>query len=323
MPDNRRTFLKRAAGLGSLAILGNCAGASATPATVGADPLGVLVDSTRCVGCRRCEKACNQINQDLRRRPPDSFDDKSVFAKPRRMDYSAYTVVNRYENPDGQGKPVYAKIQCMHCLHPACVSACIVGALSKQPNGAVVYDASKCIGCRYCMVACPFQVPGYEYANALAPQVRKCTFCFEARTSKGQAPACVQSCPMQVMTFGKRAELLRLARQVLREHPQRYTLHIYGESEVGGTSWMYLSGVPFQKIGFPRFGSQPIPSFTEPVQHALFKWFLPPLALYAALGGVMRWMSVRNKQAEAQHEEEQALGPAPKGSAEERTRETP
>ncbi len=220
------------------------------------------------------------------------------------MDSSAYTVVNRYEAPDHPGNPVYAKVQCMHCLHPACVSACIVGALTREPNGAVVYNASKCIGCRYCMVACPFQVPTYEYDNALTPQVRKCTFCFEARVSKGGMPACVQSCPMQVMTFGKRMELLRLGRQILRKHPDQYTPHIYGEAEVGGTSWLYLSGMPFEKIGLPRFGYQPIPAYTEPVQHALFKWFLPPLALYGALGGLMRLMSSRKKQAEAASGEE-------------------
>jgi Fe-S-cluster-containing dehydrogenase component len=306
MSANRRTFLKRATGIGALAILGNGPEASATPAAAGADPLGVLVDCTRCVGCRRCEKACNEINTDLPRRPADAFDDKSVFAKPRRMDYSAYTVVNRYEGAEEPGKPVFAKIQCMHCLHPACVSACIVGALTREPNGAVVYDASKCIGCRYCMVACPFQVPGYEYENALTPQVRKCTFCFETRTSKGQAPACVLACPMQVMTFGKRTELLRLARQVLKKHPDRYTPHIYGEAEVGGTSWMYLSAMSFQKIGFPRFGYEPMPAFTEPVQHALFKWFLPPAVLYATLGGIMRWMSSREKKAEAESGKEGA-----------------
>ncbi len=297
MPDSRRTFLKRAAGLGTLAALGACEESRAAPAKADADPLGVLVDCTRCVGCRRCEKACNQVNDDLPRRPAADFDDASVFERPRRMDCGAYTVVNRYERPDRPGNPVYAKFQCMHCLHPACVSACIVGALSRRPNGAVVYDASKCIGCRYCMVACPFQVPAYEYANALAPQVRKCTFCFEARTSRGRAPACVESCPMQVMTFGKRTDLLRLARQLLRERPQRYVRHIYGEAELGGTSWLYLAGMPFEKMGFPRFGYEPIPTYTEPVQHALFKWFLPPLALYAALGGLMRWMRRRARRA--------------------------
>ena len=299
MPDNRRTFLKRAAGLGALAALGNRAEARTAPPKPASDPLGVLVDCTRCVGCRRCEKACNQINQDLPRRSPGAFEEQSVFERRRRMDYSAYTVVNRYQDPDNPGNPVYAKFQCMHCLQPACVSACIVGALTREANGAVVYDASKCIGCRYCMVACPFQVPAYEYQDALAPQVRKCTFCFHARLSQGGMPACVQSCPMQVMTFGKRTELLRLAHQVLREHPDRYTPHIYGAAELGGTAWMYLSGMPFEKMGFPRFGSQPIPTYTEPVQHALFKWFLPPLALYGALGGFMRWMSLRRKQEEA------------------------
>jgi Fe-S-cluster-containing dehydrogenase component len=303
MSVNRRSFLKRA-GVGAVALLANREQARAAGEKVSPDQAGVLVDCTRCVGCRRCEKACNEINEDLPRRPPAAFDDGSVFQRRRRMDYTAYTVVNRCEDPDEPGKPVYAKFQCMHCLYPACVSACIVSALSRQPDGAVVYDASKCIGCRYCMVACPFQVPAYEYHNTLTPKVRKCTFCFEARLSKGQMPACVQSCPMQVMTFGNRTDLLRLARQTLRTHPDRYVPHIYGEHEVGGTSWLYLSGMSFEKMGFPKFGYYPVPGYTEPVQHALFKWFLPPLALYAALGGVMWSISSRKKRAKAASDKE-------------------
>ena len=211
MSRNRRTFLKRAAGMGSFALLGRDKEARASGGNVGSDGLGVLVDCTRCVGCRKCEKACNEINDDLPRQPADAFDDDSVFERQRRMDSAAYTVVNRHEDPEKPGKPVHAKIQCMHCLHPACVSACIVGALAKEADGTVSYDAGKCIGCRYCMMACPFQVPAYEYNNTLTPQVRKCTFCYEARAADGGMPACVRACPMQVMTFGKRKKLVGLA----------------------------------------------------------------------------------------------------------------
>lgn len=287
-------------------LLGGGAEASANSGAGGADPFGVLVDTTRCVGCRRCEKACNGINQDLPRRPAGAFKDDSVFEQQRRMDFTAYTVVNRHQDPDQPGSPTYAKVQCMHCLQPACVSACIVGALTKEPNGAVIYDAAKCIGCRYCMMACPFQVPAYEYGydDRFAPQVRKCTFCFETRLSRGGLPACVQSCPMQVMTFNKRSELIELAHQRLRKHPERYVGHVYGERELGGTSWMYLSDMSFEKIGFLKFGYHPVPGFTEPVQHALFKWFLPPAALYGALGSIMWFLSSRKKQAEAASGEE-------------------
>jgi Fe-S-cluster-containing dehydrogenase component len=253
--------------------------------------VGVLVDTTRCVGCRRCEKACNSINTDLPRRGDDFYRDEPVPGRPRRMTAAEYTVVNRFEGPGG---PVHAKFQCMHCLEPACVSACLVGALTRDESGAVRYDAWKCMGCRYCMQACPFQVPAYEFGNALTPQVRKCTLCYGARLSQGQVPACVESCPMEVMSFGRRDALLSVARERLRDHPGRYVPRIYGEHEVGGTSWMYLSGIPFEDLGFPKLGYAPMPGYTEPIQHAIFKWFLPPAAVFAGLGGL--WWSLARRR---------------------------
>lgn len=292
----RRSFLKGCCAAGAAAMAGP---ARATPdAGSGHDGLGVLVDVTQCIGCRRCEKACNGINTDLPRKAEGAFRDESVFDKPRRMDAGAYTVVNRYDGVPGTSKPVYAKFQCMHCLNPACVSACIVGALTKDETGAVRYDSWKCIGCRYCMVACPFQVPAYEYENVLTPQVRKCTFCFDARISQGKTPACVEACPMQVMTFGKRPDLLAMGRERLRRFPERYVQKIYGEHEAGGTSWLYLSGIPFEKLGLPTLGAVATPGYTEPIQHAVFKWFLPPLGVYAALGGVWWGLSRKRKAAE-------------------------
>ena len=170
----------------------------------------------------------------------------------------------------------------MHCNHAACVSACIVGALTKEENGAVTYDAWKCIGCRYCMVACPFQIPTYEYDNVLTPQVRKCEFC-EQRTSKGELPACVEECPRQAMTYGKRSDLLELAHEKIAEHPGRYVDHVYGEHEVGGTSWMYLSPVPFEQAGFLKLGKAAPPALTEAIQHGVFKHWIAPIGWYGFL----------------------------------------
>lgn len=299
MPSSRRHFLKQCACLGAGVAAGAATTAQAQPRD--ADPAGVLVDTTLCVGCRKCEAACNRVNTDLPRQSPAAFEDRSVFARRRRMDAGALTVVNQYPNPSDPAKPIFAKFQCMHCLQPGCVSACIVGALSKQPDGAVTYDAGKCIGCRYCMVACPFQVPAYEYHNALTPKVRKCAFCFEQRLARGEAPACVQACPMQVMTFGRRNELIRAGEAKTRGQPDRYVHRVYGKDEVGGTAWLVLSGVPFDKIDLPALGYHPVPGFTEPVQHLLFKWFLPPLALYAALGVIMRAVENRNQDKPHEH----------------------
>ena len=261
------------------------------------DGFGVLVDTTLCVGCRSCEQACSEVNTDLPRKTLAHFKDLSILEEKRRMDFSTYTVVNRYYNtiPEADQQPVFAKFQCMHCLRPACKSACIVGAFSSESTGAVQYDSWKCIGCRYCMAACPFQVPAYEYRNAFTPKVRKCTFC-QPRISAGELPACVQACPMEVMTFGPREELLSDARAKLAAHPERYVQHIYGESEVGGTSWLYLSSIPFEQIGLPKLGYHPTPGYTEPIQHAIFKYFLPPLGLYSLLGGLMWFFNKRQKK---------------------------
>jgi Fe-S-cluster-containing dehydrogenase component len=305
MRQSRRDFLKQLGAVGGLAACsGAVSAASAAPAPAAADgSYGVLVDTTRCVGCRRCEGACNAINTDLPRREEGFFRGQAVFEQRRRMDEAAYTVVNRYPNAQDAARPAFVKFQCMHCLKPACVSACIVGALTRAPTGAVVYDAWKCIGCRYCMMACPFQVPGYEYHNPFTPQVRKCHLCNEARLSKGLPPACVQACPMEVMTWGQRAELLDMAKDRIRRTPDRYLSHVYGEHEAGGTAWLYLAGIPFHALDFPKLGCLPTPDFTEPIQHAIFKWFLPPLSVYAALGGIWWYMASRRKA------EEGASGP--------------
>ncbi len=305
MGIDRRDFLKRLAGIGGVALLGKGAKAYAGQPLGGfPDHLGVLVDTTLCVGCRSCEKACNEINQDLPRIPQESFQDMSVFDGRRRMSADSYTVVNRYPDPKDSERPFYSKFQCMHCLDPGCVSACIVGALTKDPSGAVRYDPWKCIGCRYCMAACPFQVPAYEYHNALTPQVRKCTFCFEARISKGEMPACVEACPMEVMTFGKRRELITIAKSRIKKYPDRYVRHIYGEHEVGGTGWLYLSGLPFEDIDFPKLGNTSVPSYTEPIQHAIFKHWIPPLTWFGVLGLLMWFMKpIENKSEPLSHEE--------------------
>ena len=249
------------------------------------DPIGVLVDLSACVGCRLCEYACKKANG-LEAGAVESYDDQSVFEQMRRPAPDAFTVVNAWDSADDGQSPVYAKLNCMHCNYPACVSACIVGALRKQDNGAVTYDAWKCIGCRYCMVACPFQLPAYSYDDALTPQVMKCQFCF-GRTSDDQLPACVEACPRQAMSFGRRDDLLTLAHERIGQHPDRYVAHVYGEHEIGGTSWLYLSPVPFEQVGFQPLGDKAPPALTETIQHSVFKFGLPPLMVYGVLGAAM------------------------------------
>ncbi len=260
---SRRSLLKAGLAGGVAAGLAGRRAPARAAATFGGYPesMGVLVDLTRCVGCRSCEAACN-AEQGLPA-PDRPFDDTSVFEEKRRTTERAYTVVNRYETPAAD-HPLYRKIQCNHCNEPACLSSCFVNAYRKTPEGAVVYDPTVCVGCRTCMVACPFYVPAYSYSSATNPVIKKCIFCYDTRLRYGRPPACVEACPQEALTFGRRQDLVKMGHERIRNHPGRYVDHIYGETEVGGTAWMYLSSVPFDQVGFDTdLGTAPIISYVK------------------------------------------------------------
>ena len=282
MGIKRRDFLK-VAGAVSATLLSGAVQANPDECAQFDDAFGVLVDTTVCIGCRKCEAACNEKN---RLSDQSDFSDKSVFNKHRRPSLEAYTVVNSFPNEKGTGGQSFLKVQCMHCNDPACASACIVGALTKCQHGPVAYDADRCIGCRYCMVACPYQIPAYEYNKAIEPRVMKCDFCTD-RVHNHQPPACVESCPAEAMTFGRRNDLIDLARLKIKKDPDLYTDHIFGENEVGGSSWMYLASADFSATELPALPTDPVPPLTETIQHGIFKYFIPPVALYGFLGLVM------------------------------------
>jgi Fe-S-cluster-containing dehydrogenase component len=282
---SRRSFFGKTAALGSLLLSSSAAamsgGTSGRNRASKTQSLGMLVDLTRCIGCRRCEAACNKANN--LPAPDVSFDDKTVFEQKRRLTAESYTVVNRHMDSRRLGEPVYSKVQCMHCEEPACASACLVGALKKTPQGPVVYNEDVCIGCRYCLIACPFYVPTFEYSSALDPRVQKCSMCY-ARTTKGEVPACAAECPLEAITFGPRDELIKLARDRIRTHPDDYVDHVYGEHELGGTAYLYLSPIPFEELDFPTtLGTTPIPERTRD-----FLSFVPLVlvAWPALLGGL-------------------------------------
>jgi formate dehydrogenase iron-sulfur subunit len=266
MKINRRDFFKKTAAVGGSLVLGHLGGNSlkafaAEKNKVRPDPFAMLTDLTRCVGCRSCERACVRVNK-MPARKVGYFADISVYKEKRRPDAQALTVVNSYENRKWVN-PVYRKIQCNHCIEPACASACLVGALKKTPEGPVVYDEDLCIGCRYCMTACPFYIPAFDYFDATSPAIRKCTMCYP-RIANGMVPACAEACGVGAVTFGKRSKLIKLARERIRIQPDRYIDHIYGEHEVGGTDWLYLSGVPFKDVGFQvDLKTTPYPEFTK------------------------------------------------------------
>ncbi len=212
---------------------------------------GLLIDTTRCIGCRACQVACKSWN-DLRvSNPITTF--SNAWTNPQYLTDVQYTrVIFQEVSRNGKLNWYFTKAQCMHCLDPACASACPVGALQKHPDGPVVYDDAKCFGCRYCMMACPFQIPKYEWGSAV-PLVRKCSMCAD-RQAIGQAPACATTCPTQTLLFGDRDQLLKEAHRRLAANPGKYSPEVYGEKIVGGTSVLYLTAVSFDQLGLTGQG---------------------------------------------------------------------
>ncbi len=264
----RRKFLTMlsAAGLGAALKPGVSNAASTASFSGHPDAVGVLHDSVRCIGCRKCEEACFEVNKhDLPKfknnsgAPRPDFADLSVLDEKRRTDCNTYTVVNRHQTSRG---PVYRKQQCNHCQEPACASACFVKAFVKTPEGPVVYKPELCVGCRYCMVACPFYVPTYDYDSAFNPLVYKCTMC-APRIAQGLLPGCVEICPKEALLFGKRSELLSIARERIRKNPGLYEDHVYGDDEMGGTNWLYLAPVEHVELAQPELGRTSAPELTS------------------------------------------------------------
>lgn len=256
----RRDFLKIGGSILAFSVIGEKALAS-EDFTGNPDRFGMLSDLTRCIGCRKCEAACNKANELPKAKR--SFEDASVFEEKRKpyvADVQTYTVINRYEV---DGKIIYRKVQCMHCDEPACVSACPVAALKKSKEGPVTWNQKVCIGCRYCMIACPFYVPGFEYSDAFDPKIQKCFMCYH-RIQKGIIPACAEACPVEAIAFGKKSNLLKLAKLRIWNNPDKYIDHVYGEQEVGGTGWLYISSVPFSELEFPdNIGITSFPKLTK------------------------------------------------------------
>jgi len=221
---------------------------------------GMLIDLTRCVGCNSCALACKESNQL-----------PGADQIPQALASDAYSFVERVEviTADGESTTRYVKRQCMHCLNAACVSACPAAAMYDSGEGPVIYRADRCLGCRYCQVGCPFGVPRFDWQDGIAPTISKCWMCYD-RLQAGGEPACVEACPAGAVRFGRRSELLIQARAQIATHPDRYVDHVFGESEVGGTSVVYLSDVPFEQLGFPLdLPDVAPPEQTEKVMSAL------------------------------------------------------
>ena len=213
---------------------------------------GILIDVTKCKGCMACARACSE--RDEERPVPTTMGDAGLSAK------QWSTLIELDDNR-------FAKKSCLHCLTPNCEAACLVGAITKTSDGPVIYDADKCIGCRYCMLACQYHVPRYEWQKT-APLMRKCDMCAD-RLDAGDSPRCVSACDNGVLTFGERDVLLKKARETIAASPDRYLSHVFGEKEWGGTSVLYISDVPLEVIGWPEACDEdPVSALTDPIIHA-------------------------------------------------------
>ncbi len=277
---DRRTFLKSMLASGALAALPSQTEARGRK-TIPTGAVGMLCDSARCIGCRACVSACKKAN-DL---PAEDIDfSGGYYDAPRDLSDKTKTIVKL--SLAGE-EPTYVKRQCMHCVDPGCVSACILGAMNKDENGIVGYDPERCIGCRYCQVACPFNVPKFQWESA-TPLIVKCELCRHL-IGDDRIPACCEACPREAVIYGPYESLLHEAWRRLDEHPERYMHHVFGEHEAGGTQVLHLApaDLDFQDLGFPVLGGEPVPQLGETIQHGVYRGFVTPVILYAALGVVM------------------------------------
>lgn len=251
---SRRNFLKVVgAGIAASASLSVVKNVSAAGNSDPNNYVGMLYDATICVGCNACTNACRQWNNTT-----PELDAEGLHDAPLELSADTWTLIQLYEGPD---ETSFVKRQCMHCVDPACVSGCPVQALQKSAEGPVTYDPKRCIGCRYCMYTCPYHVPRFQW-KAVIPVVSKCTLCVD-RVKDGKVSACAERCPTGALIWGKRGDLIAEAEKRLAAEPGRYVNHVYGKDDGGGTSVLYLSHVPFDKLGLPVLKDEPVPHISE------------------------------------------------------------
>lgn len=292
MSLDRREALKVFAAAGAAVAAGPAPAAARERRKAPPDAVGMLYDATLCVGCKACMVACKDANE-------LGYDDPAArWDAPVDLTANTKTVIKYFA---GGGEQSFMKAQCMHCIDPACVSACMLGSLQKREHGIVTWDAERCVGCRYCQVACPYNVPRFEWDKA-NPKIVKCEMCSHL-VAQGGEPACVTACPRQAIIFGPYEAMLSEARRRIEAQPERYEQKVFGESDGGGTQVLMLShaGVPFTALGLPDLGERAVPELPESVQHFIYSGFIAPVALYGALAAVM-W---RNRRAAAQQTEEE------------------
>ena len=333
MALNRRDFLKlSAAGVGGALCTGNAQAVQREPKKLPPEAVGMLYDSTLCIGCKACMSACKAANG----MPPEQTGETDVmWDTPIELSGKTINVIKVYRDEtvpasardtlvkdQAQSGYAFMKRHCLHCVDPSCVSACPVSAMTKDPlTGIVEHHANRCIGCRYCVYSCPFGVPKYEYNEAFG-QIQKCQFCAHLQ-AKGEIPACCDVCPTGATLFGKVRDLQAEAeRRMAKEPGETYVYprgilggdrpphearipkdrkELYGDQELGGTQILYLAGVPFDKLGLPtNIPDYGYPTLSEGIQHMLYKWMIAPAVLLGGLAYVVHRNTQNNQGSESQ-----------------------
>ncbi len=309
MSVSRRDFLKCSTIGGVTAVVGGTSTEVEARGNleVSPDAVGLLFDSTLCIGCKACVTACKIANN----KPVNVPLDKAYLDQSKTLGPDALNIIKMYREGTADTKDqeidgfAFSKHSCMHCVDPACVSVCPVNAMQKQPvSGIVTYNKEACIGCRYCVLACPFDIPRFDYGSA-KPEIHKCQLCNHLWEDGGFS-ACADACPTGATLYGPVKELKaeverrkKLTPGEVTDYPRRWTEagergrerkapqyvdHVYGEKEQGGTQMLMLSGVPFEKLGLPNLPERSYASVSETVQHTLYDGLIAPIIV---LGGLI------------------------------------
>jgi len=288
MDVNRREILK--ALMGGTAVAA-AAMTTAPLASAGAsekfellpDALGLMYDATKCIGCRACMPACQNANG----LQPDTGGSGGLYMQPDTLNARTKNLIKLYVAEDGHERS-FMKQQCMHCVDPACVSGCPMEALHKEPHGVVGWNPTLCIGCRYCQVACPFNIPKFEW-DKVNPKIVKCELCRHIVGTSATEPACTKVCPTHAVVYGKRSDLLAEAHRRIKEKPGFYFEdRVYGETEAGGTQCLVLSHVDYSKLGLPKLGKESPAAQTRKVSDFVYRGFLTPVVVYGGIVAIVR-----------------------------------
>ena len=287
MDVNRRDVLRvLLGGTAVTALAGSTAHvAKATPEAVQPleDAVGLLYDATKCIGCRACMPACQNANG----LTADRGSSHGLYMQPNNLNSQTKNLIKLYVAEDGHERS-FMKQQCMHCVDPSCVSGCPMQALHKEPKGVVGWDSTLCIGCRYCQIACPFNIPKFEWYR-VNPKIVKCELCRHLIGKTETQPACTKVCPTHAVIYGKRSDLLAEAHRRITEKPGYYFENrVYGETEGGGTQCLVLSAVDYTKLGLPKMGPESNASRVRRVTNVIYQGFLTPVVIYGGLVAVIR-----------------------------------